>query len=485
MIRNLSNLNHLLPQSQLTEIARQADEADQLENYWCKRFTEFLDKVTADSLTQLFNMGKVNENQFDFEFLLVWQMYMVKKKAFNSAHRLAKGDPKTIFDLMNEWKKWRRKRDIPRRQRVIAKKMKDDYFKKLKTVWQKHARDFLAGEVVDHSDIIRGIQKDLKKTYADAKTTARTETTLHYNKARRDFYDSNPDITHYLFLAIRDHRTTKWCATRTGLVYEKGSEYLKKETPPCFTGESLILTLDGWKRIDCIGTADYVWTHANRWQRVKKIYRSISKSKHLFQIGCAVATPNHPYFDRSLGFIEAEYFIAEEGLRTSTLNLYKVFKAAMGSLVQARPKVLFKSMSCYFFGGYSKWGKSSLLERWKKEIEVWICGNNAKGTSSSKQTNERRQSSRKFTSDGSERAYNIAQKIGWYKSSKIVFNLEVEKDHTYIAGGYLVHNCHWNCRSEIVPLSILNPEHAKLIHKASIQRANRKPEPLPVNWSSR
>lgn len=41
---------------------------------------------------------------------------------------------------------------------------------------------------------------------------------------------------------------------------------------------------------------------------------------------------------------------------------------------------------------------------------------------------------------------------------------------------------HWNCRSELLPLTPLNPKHKKLIDDKSRRRENQKPAPLPKAW---
>lgn len=43
--------------------------------------------------------------------------------------------------------------------------------------------------------------------------------------------------------------------------------------------------------------------------------------------------------------------------------------------------------------------------------------------------------------------------------------------------------CHWNCRSELLPLSRLNPAHRKLLEDLSLRPENRKLEPLPAGWN--
>ncbi len=43
--------------------------------------------------------------------------------------------------------------------------------------------------------------------------------------------------------------------------------------------------------------------------------------------------------------------------------------------------------------------------------------------------------------------------------------------------------CHWNCRSELLPLSTLNPSHRKLLEDTSRYPENRKLVPLPPGWN--
>ncbi len=44
--------------------------------------------------------------------------------------------------------------------------------------------------------------------------------------------------------------------------------------------------------------------------------------------------------------------------------------------------------------------------------------------------------------------------------------------------------CHWNCRSELLPLSRLNPAHRRLLEDLSLRPENRKLEPLPTGWNT-
>lgn len=44
---------------------------------------------------------------------------------------------------------------------------------------------------------------------------------------------------------------------------------------------------------------------------------------------------------------------------------------------------------------------------------------------------------------------------------------------------------HWNCRSELLPMTPLNPSHKKIIDDKSRARRNNRPEPLPKGWTGR
>jgi SPP1 gp7 family putative phage head morphogenesis protein len=44
--------------------------------------------------------------------------------------------------------------------------------------------------------------------------------------------------------------------------------------------------------------------------------------------------------------------------------------------------------------------------------------------------------------------------------------------------------CHWNCRSEMVPLSPYNPRHLRLIQDESLWRRNNVCHPLPPGWAA-
>jgi SPP1 gp7 family putative phage head morphogenesis protein len=131
------------------------------------------------------------------------------------------------------WDQWRKRKKVPPRQQKIADKVKKSYIKKIQQVVKKYQEKIRKGEVIEKKEISDYIRDNSKAESARAKTIVETETTRYWNTIRKNVYDESEDVTHYLFMAIRDMATTKWCKTRTGLVYAKGDPLLEKEKPPC------------------------------------------------------------------------------------------------------------------------------------------------------------------------------------------------------------------------------------------------------------
>lgn len=140
--------------------------------------------------------------------------------------------PKSLKELMKLWDRWRKTGDAPKRALVIAKALAHDTINKIQNVWQRSSEEFRSGDDADKEKVVKRVRKALNANYARAKMIVETETTFYYNQVRKDFYDESEDVTHYLFVAIRDQRTTQWCRTRHGLVYAKDDPILEIETPP-------------------------------------------------------------------------------------------------------------------------------------------------------------------------------------------------------------------------------------------------------------
>jgi SPP1 gp7 family putative phage head morphogenesis protein len=146
---------------------------------------------------------------------------------------VAKKMPGSLSDLRRLYDAFRKRGTVGPRQRELAKKV-NALYKRRVNEWVKRAtKDWLAGGEREAGELEARIMKVADVVYARGKMIIETETTRNLNGARRAMYDGNDDVTHYLFVALRDYATTRWCKTRQGLVYKKGDPLLDKETPPC------------------------------------------------------------------------------------------------------------------------------------------------------------------------------------------------------------------------------------------------------------
>lgn len=526
----LIELSRFFSRNEVIQARNAALEVQQLELSWLRALAAEFDGLQRLIVEHIARTGELPPDAgIDFESFLTAHAFEIEKRGFEVAASgleaaarparlsrtgLSTRTPRSLRELMRMWDHYRQNGVVPPRQRELADRIKKAYLKRVKTVWQQHSQDFRSGTEADQYRARQALRDAARMPYARAKMIVETETTHHYNQARRAVYDESDDVTHYLFLAIRDHATTNWCRTRNGLVYRKDSKYLEAETPPCFRGDSPVLTQAGWKRIDCIGTADLVWTHGNRWKRVTKIHVTPKKNQRLLQIGFAMATPNHPYFERGIGFVAAQHFRPEKGIWAGTVEMQELLKNSLGAMVQSGQKILFDPLPHQYFGSRPERQPTSVLERREEAFKVWLRGDFSSGSPALKppglcfgafghrgehdrqiphpdrgcppqERDQDRQPSGESASDDAIPTYQLPSPESHIAAEVTVYNLEVEDDHTYFCGGFLVHNCHWNCRSEILPLLPKNPRHLQLIRNESLWRENRRPAPLLPGWNRR
>lgn len=179
--------------------------------------------------------------------------------AIERRYRLAKPPkvfvPNTLAEIRKRYDDWRQGRSKPKRASVLGEQVKKEYLKKVHQVWRKYSESFRVGDVANQQEAKDQIKKAAQVAKSRAQTIVRTETTNYYNEAREQYYNDSPEVTHYLFMAIRDHRTSQWCKNgftagkrgRHGLVYAKGDPLLDKERPACHPNcrsEILPLTKD-------------------------------------------------------------------------------------------------------------------------------------------------------------------------------------------------------------------------------------------------
>lgn len=148
------------------------------------------------------------------------------------------GGMKRIRELFD---RYRKEGKLPKAMKEKAKDIQKNYLKKIGEVWKKHSAEFREGNEYTQESVLRKVQKSADVGAARAQTIVRTSTTNYYNQTRREMYDSMDVVWGYLFLAIRDQGTTKWCTDkvtqgkrgRHGLVYKKGEPLTINERPAC------------------------------------------------------------------------------------------------------------------------------------------------------------------------------------------------------------------------------------------------------------
>lgn len=252
----VSELRQIVDENDFKRLKKTAQEAHRIE----KKYEAEMDKIFAkaeEKIAKALEGGKKFPKDIDFEEIIMEHAFHTAKAGFVTAetenpkrekrdlkrlakkkakarHSIKKGQlPRSLSGLMNMWDKWKKKEiKTPSRQAILAKELKKKYLEKTQGAFEKYSRDFRSGKSSDKASIIKKIKDRSRATFARAKTILETETTKYYNQARRDYYDGSDDVTHYLFVPIRDMATTKWCKSRRLLVYKKGSKHLDNETPP-------------------------------------------------------------------------------------------------------------------------------------------------------------------------------------------------------------------------------------------------------------
>lgn len=143
--------------------------------------------------------------------------------------------PRKAEDLRRFWDKVRRgdPEKMDDRAKSLFERTKKAWISKVQSVWEKYGKDWRSGVTGSKEKAIEALQAVTKSTQSRVKTIIETETTYYYNATREAFYSQSDAVSHYLFLAVRDHATTKWCKSRHGKVFEKGTDLFRENVPPC------------------------------------------------------------------------------------------------------------------------------------------------------------------------------------------------------------------------------------------------------------
>lgn len=237
----VNELTQLVGATDAAEMLRLAKAQDKLESIWRKKFAQQINAITKEIISHAKKTDRLDFTNVNFDELVMEHSYRVMEQGIKSARLPAKQRklgkvpakiPKSLSELRKMWDQWRKKKTMPARQKQIAEKLKKAYINKVQSVWEKWGDAFREGKTAEKTEAIQKIITGAQVTQSRAKMIVETETTFYYNNMRRQIYDQSEDVTHYLFMALRDHATTLWCKTRTGLVYLKGDSILEDETPP-------------------------------------------------------------------------------------------------------------------------------------------------------------------------------------------------------------------------------------------------------------
>lgn len=232
----------LIPPEDLTRLKNASKVAQAVENKFALRVEEAINESS-----NLLSHPDTVVYAPDFEAIYAELYFEAYIRSFKQSEKEPKGfrklalpkmSLKKVMDLYDLWRKGLFK---PRAATKYGREMKKTYIAAVQRAWTKHSADFRNGGEETKEDIRDAVKKEARTTTARAQTIVRTENTRFFNKARVDYYNHSEDITHYLFMAVRDKATTPWCTPsltngkrgRHGLVYTKGTKVFEDERAPC------------------------------------------------------------------------------------------------------------------------------------------------------------------------------------------------------------------------------------------------------------
>lgn len=235
-----------LSREDFVRLKNSAAVAQKIENKWVGRIEAAINAAVVKSVAVLPN-GKEPISP-DFEYLFIRHYFdtqiealvLAEKERELESKRLAVR-PKTLAEIMRLYDRWRKGLWKPKGVVKKSNQIKKQYLDAVQGAWKEYSEDFRSGKEFTQEEVKKSIKEATRGPASRAATIVRTETTRYYNEARKSYYDASTDVTHYLFIALRDKATTKWCTAQTvdgkrgrsGLVYSKDDPLLQRETPPC------------------------------------------------------------------------------------------------------------------------------------------------------------------------------------------------------------------------------------------------------------
>jgi SPP1 gp7 family putative phage head morphogenesis protein len=224
-----------LSNSDLVYLGKEADDMNKLEKGFLRAYQKYLEQYEEQIFRCIAHHDRP-EPVVDLLPFVIEQVGKILRRGMYDKPKKARlaSVAKIPHDLptLRKWYDAMRKRPS-KKIKHIANKLKKNYLDRIQETWKTASADWRQGKQWNQEEIRKHIREAAEVAVVRSKVIAATETTRYYNQARRERYDVVKQVEAYLFMAIRDKRTTAWCKDRHGLVYEKGDKYLDKETPPC------------------------------------------------------------------------------------------------------------------------------------------------------------------------------------------------------------------------------------------------------------
>lgn len=256
---SLDELRTKLSAREVTQIERNARIADEVESHWKTKLgfvfamliDHILDSVVIEDGEATYAIPDDLEHQLAVFFLehelstVIAAEGTIAQPDYIRAAKKPKTPrwPSNAARIRDMWDSFRRTGKVPGIAAVHARKIKKIFIKKVQKIFRENADDFIKGDskpgyqnnpnAWNREEAKRAMERELKVAKARADMIVETETTRYYNDTRVDIYSNVNSVVGFLFVCIRDARTTPWCISRGGAVFTAGSPLLKKNTPPC------------------------------------------------------------------------------------------------------------------------------------------------------------------------------------------------------------------------------------------------------------
>lgn len=268
--QTLTHLARILGTRDANRIQVSAGVAEALERKWKLHFNGVFSRIIEGTLNLIENNGldydirKNSEWMFSeiadalLEHELEVTTYAARTatlpeyvaiEGVTMAAQRAPAWPSDTVRIRTLWDRWRRTGKLPGRTAAQAAAIKALYIRRVQTLMQRRASEFISGkpkaigynekgtiwnpDAFDRVAAKMAIEEEARVSRARASTIIETETTRYYNTTRVNTYNAIDTVVGYYFICVRDHATTEWCLSRRHAVLMKTSPLLKRNTPPC------------------------------------------------------------------------------------------------------------------------------------------------------------------------------------------------------------------------------------------------------------